>query len=283
MIITPVDAVSISDVVQKAIDQNIKVVALNSMLATGKETAFVGFDNYKIGRMLGNLLKVNFDPKKAKKPYVIGMLLGDKQDVATRETYEGFMSVVGDFFNAGTYRTVGGDFSYVGNSIPQASTEVAYMVVYEAIEKFKQNPNNKLDVIVSSSDAMALAAHQALEKHGLKEEDMPFIIGTDASAEGAYMLKNRHMQYTAFKNYKALTNRLVSIVDEIKESGEKEIKFTSNRMVAFADKYPPIKSYILDSTIINQANWKGTLLDSSYYSEYEVDEIDEKYKIYNLR
>ncbi len=273
MVVTPVDAEAINSEVQKAIDNKIEVIAYDSMLATGNETAYVGFDDYKIGRMIGTLLRFSFNPGNAKKdgPYVIGFLLGDKHDAVTKETYKGLMSVLKPYFDNGSYKTFFGSYEFEDNAVSQGSTDVAYKIVYEALDKLKAKGQVKIDALVAFSDAMAFSAYKAFKKQNIK---LPYIVGIDASYEGAYMLKHKYMQFTAFKNYQALIDRLVSIIGEIKDSGDRH-KFTSNQLVSFKKGSKPIVSYVLDSGIVDQRNYRGKLIDSKYYDENKIDSVKE--------
>lgn len=158
IIVSPNEAIPLTPVIEKAMLEGIPVVLIDRKTNSGKYTAFVGADNYEVGKEVGiyasNLLNGNGS---------IVELRGLKGSTPDSERHRGFLSVI--------------------------STQPDIKIVYQdygdwlhkvAKEKMKNAILQKcpIDLVFAFNDEMATGAHEAITvTSGIKK---PIILGIDA-------------------------------------------------------------------------------------------------------
>lgn len=92
IIVSPNEAVPLTPVIEKAMLAGIPVVMVDRKISTGKYTAFVGADNFEIGREVG-IYTVNLLDGKGN----VAQISGLEGSTPARERHDGFMSVIKKF------------------------------------------------------------------------------------------------------------------------------------------------------------------------------------------
>ena len=158
IIVSPNEAIPLTPVIEKAMLEGIPVVLVDRKTNSGKYTAFVGADNYEVGKEVGiyasNLLNGSGS---------VVELRGLKGSTPDSERHRGFMSVI--------------------------ATQPDIKIVYQdygdwlhkvAKEKMKNAISQKcpIDLVFAFNDEMATGAHEAITvTSGIKK---PIILGIDA-------------------------------------------------------------------------------------------------------
>ena len=158
IIVSPNEAVPLTPVIEKAMQEGIPVVLVDRKTSTSKYTAFVGADNFQIGKEVG-VYTANLLNGKGNVVEIRG-LKGSTPDM---ERHEGFISVIKNYPDIKiVYENDGGWLR------SQASEKMT-----GALQK-----NPTIDLVFAHNDEMATGAHEAISvASGIKK---PVILGIDA-------------------------------------------------------------------------------------------------------
>lgn len=157
LVISPNESRAITPVVQRAFRAGIPVILVDRKIDTDDYTAYVGADNYQIGREAGI--------------YSAGMLKGQGGVVEMRgwngstsdtERHAGFMEGLKNYPGVKIIAQGRGDFLR-----DEAERQMSAII----------QTTESIDLVFAMNDQMALGVHSAFAKAGA---DIPFIVGIDA-------------------------------------------------------------------------------------------------------
>lgn len=163
LIVSPNEAEYVTPAVERAYDKGIPVVLVDRKTASDKYTAFVGGDNYMLGRLAGEYIA---DRLKGKG--VIAELTGLKGSTPAYERQKGLHDALKDF--PGIRITASADAAWLKEDAERLADSIL-------------KTHEKIDLIFAQNDRMAVGAYEAAKRYG-KEKEMLFM-GVDAlSGEG---------------------------------------------------------------------------------------------------
>ncbi len=158
LVVAPNEAAPITPVVEKAYDNGIPVIVVDRKILSDKYTAFVGADNYEIGRAVGNYVA---DFLKGKGNVVeISGLAGSTPAI---ERHQGFISALSHY----------SDIKLLANLDAGWLQRLATEVMDTALAQYPD-----IDVVFAQNDRMAVGAYLATWKQG--RSDSIAFIGIDA-------------------------------------------------------------------------------------------------------
>ena len=160
LVVSPNEAKAITPVVEKAYDRGIPVVLVDRKIASDKYTAFVGGDNYLMGKQIGTYMANRLDGKGK-----IVELTGLKGSTPALERHRGMNEVLREY-----------------PSMETISAADAGWLKEKAEMKFDSilSVHEDIDMVIAQNDPMAYGAYQAAMKAG-REKEMLFV-GVDALA-----------------------------------------------------------------------------------------------------
>ncbi len=158
IIVSPNEAVPLTPVIEKAMHEGIPVVLVDRKTSNSQYTAFVGADNFQIGKEVG-VYTVNLLNGKGNVVEIRG-LKGSTPDM---ERHEGFISIIKNYPDIKiVYENDGG---WLRSQAKERMTE--------ALQKIPA-----IDLVFAHNDEMATGAHEAIRvTSGIKK---PIILGIDA-------------------------------------------------------------------------------------------------------
>lgn len=158
IIVSPNEAAPLTPVIEKAMKQKIPVVLVDRKTASGHYSAFVGADNYQIGREVG--------------VYAANVLNGEGCIVELRglegstpeiERHEGFMNAISE------YEDIKIVYSDYGDWFRKDAKELMADIFQMDIQ---------IDLVFAHNDEMAIGAYDAIKLNGNRKK--PILIGIDA-------------------------------------------------------------------------------------------------------
>ena len=160
IVVSPNEAKAITPVVEKAYDLGIPVVLVDRKITSDKYTAFVGGDNYLMGKQIGTYIANRLNGKGK-----IVELTGLKGSTPALERHNGMNEVLKEY-----------------PSIEIIATTDAAWLKNKAETKFDSilSIHKDIDMVIAQNDPMAYGAYQAAMKAG-REKEMLFV-GVDALA-----------------------------------------------------------------------------------------------------
>lgn len=158
IIVSPNEAEAITPVVEKAYNMGIPVVLVDRKISTDKYTAFVGGNNYLMGKQIGTYIANRLNGKGN-----IVELTGLKGSTPAAERQKGMYDILKDYPSIKILSTV--DAAWLKDKAENKSDSI--LAQYSDI-----------DMIVAQNDPMAIGAYKAAQKAG-REKEMLFV-GVDA-------------------------------------------------------------------------------------------------------
>src|SRR5450830_1119505 len=102
LVIAAIDGTTLSDVLQKAADKGIKVIAYDRLIRNSKNVDYYAtFDNYQVGVLQAGYIEKALDLKSGKGPFNIELFGGSADDNNAFFFYNGAMSVLKPYIDKG--------------------------------------------------------------------------------------------------------------------------------------------------------------------------------------
>ena len=158
LIVAPNEAAPITPVVEEAFDKGIPVIMVDRKILSDKYTAFMGADNYEIGREVGNYLAAKLGGKGN-----IVELTGLSGSTPAMERHQGFMSAISHY----------PDIHLLAKADAAWEREPGRIIMDSLLKIYP-----KIDAVYSHNDGIAPGAFEAAQKQG-REKGIVFV-GIDA-------------------------------------------------------------------------------------------------------
>ena len=158
LIVAPNEAAPITPVVEEAFDKGIPVIMVDRKILSDKYTAFMGADNYEIGREVGNYLSAKLGGKGN-----IVELTGLSGSTPAMERHQGFMSAISHY----------PDIHLLAKADAAWEREPGRIIMDSLLKIYP-----KIDAVYSHNDRIAPGAFEAAQKQG-REKGIVFV-GIDA-------------------------------------------------------------------------------------------------------
>lgn len=158
IIVSPNEAEAITPVIEKAYESGIPIVLVDRKISSDKYTAFVGGNNYLMGKQIGTYIANRLNGKGN-----IVELTGLKGSTPAAERQKGMYDILKDYPEIKIISTV--DAAWLKDKAENKSDSI--------LAHYKD-----IDMIVAQNDPMALGAYKAAKKVG-REKEMLFV-GVDA-------------------------------------------------------------------------------------------------------
>lgn len=158
LIVTPNEAAPITPIVEEAFDKGIPVIVVDRKILSDKYTAFMGADNYEIGREVGKYLAAKLGGKGN-----IVELTGLSGSTPAMERHQGFMSAISRY----------PDIHLLARADAAWEREPGRIIMDSLLRIYP-----KIDAVYSHNDRIAPGAFEAAEKLR-RAKDIVFV-GIDA-------------------------------------------------------------------------------------------------------
>lgn len=158
LIVTPNEAAPITPIVEEAFDKGIPVIVVDRKILSDKYTAFMGADNYEIGREVGKYLAAKLGGKGN-----VVELTGLSGSTPAMERHQGFMSAISRY----------PDIHLLARADAAWEREPGRIIMDSLLRIYP-----KIDAVYSHNDRIAPGAFEAAEKLG-RAKDIVFV-GIDA-------------------------------------------------------------------------------------------------------
>ena len=158
LIISANEAAPMTPIVEEAYQKGIPVILVDRKILSDKYTAYIGADNYEIGRAVGNYIASSLKGKGN-----VVELTGLGGSTPAMERHQGFMAAISNF----------PDIKLIDKADAAWEREPAEV---EMDSMLRRHP--KIDAVYAHNDRIAPGAYQAAKKVG-REKEMIFV-GIDA-------------------------------------------------------------------------------------------------------
>lgn len=269
LVIGAIDGTTLSDILQKAADAGVKVIAYDRLIRdSGNVDYYATFDNFQVGVLQATSL---VDGLKAKfpdtKPWNVELFGGSPDDNNAFFFYDGAMSVLQPLIDSGDIVIKSGQMGMdqVGTlrwdgTVAQARMENLLSSTYT---------EDKLNGALSPYDGLSIGILSALKGVGYGSGDMvmPVVTGQDAELPSIKSMLSDEQYSTVFKDTRELAKVAVSMVDAIMGGKTPEV----NDEKTYNNGVKVVPSYLLKPVALDKANAKDVLVNAGYYTADQID------------
>jgi putative multiple sugar transport system substrate-binding protein len=267
LVIAAIDGTTLSDILQKAHDAGVKVIAYDRLIRdSGNVDYYATFDNFQVGVLQANSLVQGLQLDKATGPKNIELFGGSPDDNNAFFFYDGAMSVLQPLIDAKKIVVKSGQMGMdqVGTlrwdgAVAQARMENLLSSTYT---------DAHVDGVLSPYDGLSIGILSAVKGVGYGTGDlpMPIVTGQDAELPSVKSILAGEQYSTVFKDTRELAKVTVSMVNAIMEGKEPEINDTKT----YDNGVKVVPSYLLKPVAVDKTNWKDILVGSTYYTEEQI-------------
>ncbi|APX01854.1 sugar ABC transporter substrate-binding protein [Arthrobacter sp. QXT-31] len=274
LIIAAIDGTTLTDVLAKAKEQNVKVIAYDRLInGTPNVDFYTTFDNYEVGvqqatSLLTGLGLVDASGKKVegKGPFNVELFAGSPDDNNANFFWTGAMDTLKPYLDAGTLKVPSGQTKFEQAAILrwQAATAQKRM---EDILTAAYGSGKKLDGVLSPYDGLSIGIISALTSTGgYSKGALPVVTGQDAEKGSVKSIVAGEQYSTIFKDTRKLGEQAVKMVDAVLKGQEPE----TNDTETYNNKVKVVPAFLLKSVIVTKDNYKQELIDSGYYTDADI-------------
>ena len=267
LVIASIDGTTLSDVLQKAADKGVKVIAYDRLIKGSKNVDYYAtFDNFQVGVLQANSIVDALKLKEGKGPFNIELFGGSPDDNNAFFFYNGAMSVLDPYIKSGklVVRSKQMGMDKVGTlrwdgAVAQARMDNLLSAYYG---------KDKVDAVLSPYDGLSIGILSSLKGVGYctAEQPCPIVTGQDAEVPSVKSIIRGEQYSTIFKDTRELAKVTVGMVDAVMGGKAPQINDTKT----YNNDVKVVPSYLLKPVAVDKSNYKTILIDSGYIKEDQL-------------
>jgi putative multiple sugar transport system substrate-binding protein len=268
LVIASIDGSALSDVLKKAADNKIKVIAYDRLIMNSSNVDYYAtFDNFKVGVTQGQYIETKLGLKDGKGPFNIELFGGSPDDNNATFFFNGAMSILQPYIDNGKLVVVSGQKEFTKIAIQGWESAKAQARMDNLITANYAN-GKKLDVVLSPNDSLAIGIIASLKNAGYGASDKPYpiITGQDCDKPNVIAMINGQQSMSIFKDTRTLAAKVVEMVDAVLQGKEASVNDTKT----YNNGVKVVPSFLCDPVYADVSNYKQILIDSGYYKESDL-------------
>jgi putative multiple sugar transport system substrate-binding protein len=268
LVVAAIDGTTLSDILQKAHDAGIKVIAYDRLIRdTPNVDYYATFDNFKVGVLQATSLVQGMQLDKATAPKNVELFGGSPDDNNAFFFYDGAMSVLQPLIDAKKIVIKSGQMGMdqVGTlrwdgAVAQARMENLLSSTYT---------DAHVDGVLSPYDGLSIGIISALKGVGYGSGDlkMPIVTGQDSELPSVKSILAGEQYSSIFKDTRELAKVTVNMVDAIVSGKTPEINDTKT----YNNGVKVVPAYLLTPVAVDKTNYKEVLEGSGYYTDDQIN------------
>ena len=266
LVIAAIDGTTLSNVLQKAADKGVKIIAYDRLIKGSKNVDYYAtFDNFQVGVIQANSL-VKALGLPAKGPFNIELFGGSPDDNNAFFFYDGAMSVLKPHIDNGKLvvksKQMGmdkvGTLRWDG-AVAQARMDNLLSAYYSS---------GRVDAVLSPYDGLSIGILSSLKGvgYGTPKQPYPCVSGQDAEIASVKSMLRGEQHSTVFKDTRELAKVTGGMIDAMLSGKKVEINDTKT----YNNGIKIVPSYLLKPVSVDVSNWKEILIGSGYYKESQI-------------
>lgn len=261
LVIAAIDGTTLSEILQKAADSNIKVIAYDRLIRGSPNVDYYAtFDNFQVGVLQAQSIEKELGLKEGKGPFNIELFGGSPDDNNAFFFYDGAMSVLQPYIDSGKLVIQSGQkgMKQVGTlrwdgAVAQARMDNLLSSNYT---------DKRVDAVLSPYDGLSIGILSSLKGVGYGTPDlpMPVVTGQDAEVPSVKSIIAGEQRSTIFKDTRDLAKVAAGMVDAVVTGSNPEVNDTKT----YDNGVKVVPSYLLKPILVDKSNYKEVLVDSGY-------------------
>ncbi|WP_066585592.1 multiple monosaccharide ABC transporter substrate-binding protein [Cellulomonas timonensis] len=271
LVIASIDGTALAPVLAQAKEKDITVIAYDRLInGTEDVDYYATFDNYEVGQMQGEFIVEQLGLDTGAGPFNLEPFAGSPDDNNAKFFFSGAWDVLGEYVASGKLVVPSGkaptsndEWSSIG--IQGWSSETAQAEMENRLNSFYGS--DKVDVVLSPNDSLALGIQQALEGAGYTVGvDWPLVTGQDADEANVENMIAGKQAMTVWKDTRTLGDQVATMVDQVL-AGE---TVSVNDEESYNNEVKVVPTYLLTPVVVTKDTIQSTLIDSGFYSAADL-------------
>ena len=268
LVVAPIDGESLTEVLQKAADQDIKVISYDRLIkGTDNVSYYVTFDNFEVGVLQASYITKKLGLEDGEKgPFNIELFGGSPDDNNAYFFYDGAMSILKPYIDEGKLVVQSGQTKMNQISTLRWDGATAQSRMDNILSS--KYSSELVDAVLSPYDGISIGVISSLKGvgYGTDSKPMPVITGQDAELASVKSIIAGEQTQTVFKDTRELAIKAVEMADAVLSDKEAEVNDTES----YDNGNKVVPTYLIDPVSVDKENYKEVIVDSGYYSEDEV-------------
>jgi putative multiple sugar transport system substrate-binding protein len=267
LVIAAIDGTTLSEILQKAADSDIKVVAYDRLIRGSPNVDYYAtFDNFQVGVLQAQSIEKELGLKEGKGPFNIELFGGSPDDNNAFFFYDGAMSVLQPYIDSGKLVVQSGQtgMKKVGTlrwdgAVAQARMDNLLSAHYT---------DKRVDAVLSPYDGLSIGILSSLKGVGYGRPDMPMpvVTGQDAEIPSMKSIIAGEQRSTVFKDTRELAKVAANMVDAMVTGGTPEVNDTKT----YDNGVKVVPSFLLKPILVDKSNYEEVLVGSGYYKPEQL-------------
>ena len=268
LVIAAIDGTTLSDVLQKAADSKINVIAYDRLIRGSPNVDYYAtFDNFQVGVLQAQSIEKELGLKEGKGPFNIELFGGSPDDNNAYFFYDGAMSVLQPYIDSKKLVVQSGQtgMKTVGTlrwdgAVAQARMDNLLSAHYT---------DKKIDAVLSPYDGLSIGILSSLKGvgYGTPDQPMPVVTGQDAEIPSMKSIIAGEQRSTIFKDTRELAKVAAGMVDAVVTGSKPEVNDTKT----YENGVKVVPSFLLKPVLVDKSNYKEVLVDSGYYKAEQLE------------
>jgi putative multiple sugar transport system substrate-binding protein len=267
LVIASIDGTTLSNVLQKAADKGVKIIAYDRLIKGSKNVDYYAtFDNFQVGVLQAASIVDNLKLKTAKGPFNIELFGGSPDDNNAFFFYNGAMSVLKPYIDSGKLVVKSKQLGMDKVSTLRWDGAVAQARMDNLLSAYYTGAH--VDAVLSPYDGLSIGILSSLKGVGYGKGGvaMPVVTGQDAEVPSVKSILAGEQTTTIFKDTRELAKVTAGMVDAVLGGKSPEINDTKT----YNNGVKIVPSYLLKPVLVDKSNWHHILIDSGYYKEAQI-------------
>ncbi|EOW1982190.1 multiple monosaccharide ABC transporter substrate-binding protein [Enterococcus faecium] len=249
LVIASIDGSALTDVLAKAKEADIKVIAYDRLLMNSENVDYYAtFDNFGVGVSQAAYIEEHLGLKEGKGPFTIELFGGSPDDNNALINYNGVMSVLQPYMDNGQLIVPSGQtsFSQIATLRWDGSTAQARM-------------DNLLSANYTDQTLKGVG-------YGSESKPLPVITGQDATVAGVKSIMAGEQTQTIFKDTRILAKNTIEMIKAISDGEEVPVNDTET----YDNGVKTVPTYLANTVSVDKDNYQAELIDTDYYKESDL-------------
>ena len=263
LVVASIDGTTLTDVLQKAHDAGIKVIAYDRLIRNSPNVDYYAtFDNLKVGALQGTSIVDALGLKDGKGPFNIELFGGSPDDNNAYFFYNGAMSVLGPYIDSKKLVVQSGQVGMKVVATPKWDAATAQSRMDNLLSAYYTG--KALNAVLAPNDNLAVGVISSLKGVGYGSGGMklPVVTGQDCQVQSVKSIVAGEQTSSIYKDTRDLAKVVVGMVDALLTGSQPQINDTKS----YDNGKKVVPTYLLDPVLVTKANWKSVLVDSGYYT-----------------
>ena len=268
LVIASIDGSVLSDVLKKAKENGIKVIAYDRLIMnTPNVDYYATFDNFKVGVIQGRYIESALGLAQGKGPFNIELFAGSPDDNNAFFFNRGAMSILQPYLDSKQLVVPTGQKDFTVIAIQSWSSEKAQARMDNLIAA-KYSRRTKLDAVLSPNDSLAIGIVASLKNagYGTAKKPYPVLTGQDCDKPNVKAMIAGQQSMSIFKDTRTLAAKVVEMVEALVQGKDAPVNDTKT----YNNGVKIVPSFLCDPVYADKYNYKTLLIDSGYYTEADL-------------